>query len=160
MEINKDVLKQYGDLLKEQEEVQEKIQKNEKQIAELEERIRQLFEEGTVKDRVYGGEGGIQGFNIEGFPSREYYTKLAVLAMTRNNLTDRRNQLDTLRMRIASSVISIEQFIMSIDDSYIRRIINLRFVHNLSWNQVADRMGGGNTEDTVRMAFTRYMEKR
>ena len=63
-------------------------------------------------------------------------------------------------MRIASSVISIEQFIASIDDSYIRRIVDLRFVRNMSWNQVADRMGGGNTEDTVRMAFTRYMDKR
>lgn len=160
MEINKDVLKQYGNLLKEQEEIQEKIQANEKEIKRLEERIRELFEEGTVKDRVYGGDGGIQGFNIEGFPSREYYNKLMVLGMTRNRLTDRRNQLDTLQMRIASSVISIEQFIASIDDSYIRRIVDLRFVRNMSWNQVADRMGGGNTEDTVRMAFTRYMDKR
>ena len=36
---------------------------------------------------------------------------------------------------------------------------DLRIVDNLSWNKVADRIGGGNTEDSVRMSFNRFMEK-
>ena len=50
-----------------------------------------------------------------------------------------------------------EEFIASVQDSRIRRIINLRFIEKLSWNKVADRIGGGNTEDSVRKAFDRYM---
>ena len=41
----------------------------------------------------------------------------------------------------------------------MRRIISLRVVDGLSWNKVADYIGGGNTEGSVKMAFQRFMEK-
>ena len=53
----------------------------------------------------------------------------------------------------------VEQFLTTITDSRMRRIINLRFIDGLSWNNVADKIGGGNTEDSIRMAFNRFMEK-
>lgn len=50
-------------------------------------------------------------------------------------------------------------FIESIDDSHMRMIITYRIIENYSWGQVADAMGGGNTEDSVRKAFVRFIEK-
>lgn len=48
-------------------------------------------------------------------------------------------------------------FIESIDDSHMRMIITYRIIENYSWGQVADAMGGGNTEDSVKKAFYRFM---
>lgn len=50
-------------------------------------------------------------------------------------------------------------FIESIEDSHMRMIITYRIIENYSWGQVADAMGGGNTEDSVRKAFVRFIEK-
>lgn len=50
-------------------------------------------------------------------------------------------------------------FIESIDDSHMRMIITYRIIENYSWGKVADAMGGGNTEDSVRKAFVRFIEK-
>lgn len=48
-------------------------------------------------------------------------------------------------------------FIESIDDSHMRMIITYRIIENYSWGQVADAMRGGNTEDSVKKAFYRFM---
>lgn len=48
-------------------------------------------------------------------------------------------------------------FIESIDDSHMRMIITYRIIENYSWGQVADAMGGGNTENSVKQAFCRFI---
>lgn len=40
----------------------------------------------------------------------------------------------------------------------MRRIINLRFLENKTWIQIAHIIGG-NTESSVKMAFQRFIEK-
>ena len=62
-------------------------------------------------------------------------------------------------MELAETINQIEEFIAGLKDSRMRRIINLRFIQNLSWNKVADKIGGGNTEDSVKKMFYRFMEK-
>ena len=52
------------------------------------------------------------------------------------------------------------RFINSIDDSQLRTIFILRFVAGKSWNEVADYIGGGNTEQSVCMRVFRYLKKR
>lgn len=138
------MLNQYISVKKEIEETRGKIAKVEKQIAKIE-------KEGAVIDTVSGGDGGIQHFKIEGFPYPEY-TKKKLL------LNARQETLLKLEIELMQIVNDIELFISSIDDSFMRRIINLRFIERLSWQQVADRIGG-NTEDSVRMQFERFMQK-
>ena len=145
MTITKSILSQYSDLLKEKTELQNRIAKTKKQIERIE-------EEGTVKDTVSGGSGGTQHFVVEGYPLPEYSRKRTLLIIREKNLGE-------LEIQISEILNEIENFISQIDDSRMRRIISLRFIDNLSWNQVADKIGGGNTEDSVRKAFTRYMEK-
>ena len=52
------------------------------------------------------------------------------------------------------------RFINSIVDSQLRTIFILRFVCGKSWNEVADYIGGGNTEQSVCMRVFRYLKKR
>ena len=62
-------------------------------------------------------------------------------------------------MEITERLNEVEQFIKSVQDSHLRRIITYRVVEGLSWNEVAYKIGGGNTEDSVRKAFERFMSK-
>ena len=143
--VSKEILIQYSDLQQECKEVREKIEKLEKQIDRIE-------KDGNVIDKVRGGEGGLQSFKIEGFPYPEYNRKKTLLYARKATLVE-------LEMELLETLNRVEEFIASIKDSHIRRIISLRIVDNLSWNKVADRIGGGNTEGSVKMAFQRFMEK-
>ena len=144
--VDKSILKQYSDLKQEICEVKGKI-------ANLEKQIERIEAEGCVTDTVTGGEGGIQHFTISGFPNAQYSRKKTLLYT-------RKSTLELLEMDILEKIVQVEEFINSIDDSYMRRIINYRFIDNLSWVQVSFKMGAGYTEDSVRMAFERFMQKK
>lgn len=143
--VSKEILIQYSDLQEEIKEVRQRIEQTERQIERIE-------QEKTVCDKVRGGEGGLQSFKIEGFPYPEYSRKKTLLYSRKATLT-------SLEMELLETLNKVEEFIASVDDSRMRRIINLRFIEGLSWNKVADRIGGGNTEDSIRMAFNRFMER-
>lgn len=143
--ISKEILTQYSDLQEEVKEVRNRIESTEKQIAKIE-------EEGNVIDTVSGGSGGIQHFKIEGFPYPEYSRKKSLLYVRKATLVN-------LELELTETLNLVEEFIAGVEDSRIRRIITLRFIENLSWNKVADRIGGGNTEDSVKKMFYRFMEK-
>ena len=53
----------------------------------------------------------------------------------------------------------IRQMVDEIDDEYIKSIVTYRFINGLSWRQVAFRIGGGNTESAVKMAYKRYIDR-
>ena len=143
--VSKEILIQYSDLQEEVKEVREKIAQTERQIEKIE-------EEGNVVDTVSGGDGGIQHFKIEVFPYPEYSRKKSLLYA-------RKSILSNLEFELLETLNQVEEFITSIEDSRMRRIVTLRFVDNLSWGKVADRIGGGNTEDSVKKSFYRFMEK-
>lgn len=141
--VSKEILIQYSDLQQECKEVREKIEKLERQIAKIE-------ADGAVVDKVRGGLGGLQSFKIEGFPYPEYSRKKTLLYARKATLSE-------LEMELLETLNEVEEFIASISDSHIRRIINLRVIDGLSWNEVARKIGG-NTEDSVKKAFYRFME--
>ena len=141
--VTKQVLIQYTDLQKECKELRRRIENLEQQIAQIE-------SDGTVVDKVMGGNGGLQPFKIEGFPYPEYSRKKTLLYARKATLSE-------LELELLETVNSVEEFIKSIQDSHMRRIITLRVIDGLSWNKVADRMGGNNTENSVRKAFDRFV---
>ena len=143
--ISKEILIQYSDLQEEVKEVRERIVKTERQIAKIE-------EEGSVIDTVTGGSGNNQHFKIEGFPYPEYNRKKTLLYA-------RKATLASLEMELLETLNQVEEFIASVADSRMRRIVNFRFIENLSWNQTAHRIGGNATADSIRMEFNRFMEK-
>lgn len=143
--VSKEVLIQYSDLKQEITEVQARIAKTEKEIAKIE-------QEGQVIDKVMGGEGGLHPFKIEGFPIPAYSRKKTLLY-------SRQATLSSLELELMETLNQVEEFIAGVTDSHIRRIIALRVIDGLSWNKVADKIGGGNTEDGVKKTFYRFMEK-
>ena len=145
MAVSKEILVQYTDLQKERKEVREKIEKLEKQIKTIE-------NDGNVADKVRGGDGGLQSFKSDGFPYPEYSRKKTLLYMRKATLSE-------LEMELIETLNEVEEFITTIKDSHMRRIISLRVVDGLSWNKVADRIGGGNTDDSVRKDCDRFNEK-
>lgn len=144
MSVSKEILNQYTNLQKECKEVREKIDKLEKQIEKIE-------DEGAVIDKVRGGEGGLQSFRIEGFPYPEYSRKKTLLFARKAKLSD-------MELELLEKVNMVEEYISSLSDSHIRRIISLRVVEGLSWGKIAIKMGGNNTEDSVRMCYNRFIE--
>lgn len=141
--MDKRILVQYADLQQEVIEIREKVEKLEQQIDKIE-------SEGAVIDKVMGGEGGLQPFKVEGFPYPEYSRKKTLLYARKATLSE-------LELELLEILNEVESFISSIKDSHIRRIVSLRVVDGLSWNKVALKMGGGNTEDSVRKAFDRFV---
>lgn len=53
----------------------------------------------------------------------------------------------------------IRQYIDSIEDSRTRLIFVCRFCDLMSWNAVADVVGGNNTEDSVKKIVYRYLKQ-
>jgi hypothetical protein len=66
-----------------------------------------------------------------------------------------------LEKRIEELIDLVEKvngYIEKIDDSLIRQIITLRHIEGLTWEQVAARIGGNNTPDSVRMMHDRFLK--
>ena len=70
--MTKEVLTQYCDLQEEIEEVRNKINRIENEIPKIQKRKDEIEAGELVRDKVCGGAGGIQNFNIEGVPVKEY----------------------------------------------------------------------------------------
>lgn len=63
------------------------------------------------------------------------------------------------RLALAEKEAAVTAYIGSIPDSLLRQILTLRFVDGLSWTAVAHKIGGGNTEESVKKAFYRFFAK-
>lgn len=143
--MTKEVLSQYSDLQEEIKEVRLKIERLERDIDRIE-------DGEMVIDSVTGGNGGKQHFKIEGVPFPEYSRKKTLLYA-------RKATLQLLEDDLLEKTNEVEEFIASIDDSRMRRIINFRFLENKSWLQTAYALGGKATADSVRMEFERFFKK-
>lgn len=156
--VEMNVLRQYEDLKREIVIIRAKIEHLEREIPKLEKEIQEIENGLIVKDKVRGGVGGWQTFTIEGIPVNELQEKSAKLVMKKNLLITRRKTIKELEDRVESQINEVEEFLSSIDDSIVRQIVHFRYVEGMSWNRVADRIGGYNTEGSVKMMFKRYFE--
>lgn len=142
--MTKDILAQYCDLKEEVKDLRRRIENIQRVLDRME-------SEGLVADTVKGGYGGKQRYTIRGFPYADY---------SRRKSTLRRYQtrLETAEERLLELTNEVEDYIQSLDDSRIRRILRYRFLDNLTWRQVAYRMGGRATEDSIKKEFQRFMK--
>lgn len=141
--MTKNILVQYNDLVEEVKDLKKRIHK-------LKEQINKLENQGCVKDSVKGGYGGIQTYKIEGFPYPEYSRKKTALYLYKA-------QLENAELELLEMTNKVEDYIQSIDSSRIRRIIRYKLIDGLSWVQVAFRIGGRCTSESVRKEFERFM---
>lgn len=159
MALSKTVLNQYLSEKQEILELRSKIERLENKIPKIEKRILEIEEGHTVKDKVRGGEGGLQSFVIEGVPYDEWNDKKADLEFAKRTLALRKELLHTAEMALILRTKEVEQFVSTINDSLTRRIISLRVLDGLQWRDVAERIGGGNTDAGVKMIYLRFIDK-
>lgn len=124
--MDKNVLIQYTDMIEEVKDIRKRILQTEKQISKIE-------EEGTVKDTVSGGMGGIQHFVVEGMPVPELRRKKLLLNKRKAMLIEKENELLELMNQA-------EEYINSIEKSELRTIFRLYYIDGMTWTQVAHRM--------------------
>lgn len=74
-------------------------------------------------------------------------------------IADYQAELADALIRKANEQIRISKYIDSIDDITIRSIFRLRFLSLYQWNEVADRVGGNNTEGSCKMMCHRYIRQ-
>lgn len=122
--MDKTILIQYDSLQQEIKEVRRRIAKTQEEIDKLE----------VVKDKVKGGEGGIQNFNIEGFPYPEYSRK-------RTLLCSRKATLEDLEDKLLEMTNNVQEYISTIDDSLMRRILTMKFIDCMTQEQIGANIG-------------------
>lgn len=146
--MDKTILEQYADLIAEREDLQKRIKWTELKILEL--------CDETVADSVTLGKHGKKPLGrkvIRGNPTPEIKKK-------RTALHRYKAQLKAAEIRIADMIVEAQQYIDEIEDSRIRRIMRYRYVDQLTWLQVAHRMGKHHTAESCRNAAERYLGKR
>lgn len=145
--MDKDILVQYTDL---QEEIRDIRRRAERARGQME----RLETEGTVLDAVKGTrqDGTFGSIRIEGFPYADYEKR-------RRSLQSYLLKLADMEEKLLELTNQAEEYINSIEDSRMRRIVQYRILDRLSWYEVADRMGGKATSEGCRKYFERFFEK-
>lgn len=140
----KHILVQYIDLVQEKEEIQ-------KRIDNLNRRLEKINREGNVKDAVKGGAGGWQMFHVEGFPVADEDEARYLLNKNIRTLEQREHD-------VAEKVLAVEQYLNTLDDSRMRRMITKRYIEGKKWYQVANEMGKQYTEDSCQKQMERFLK--
>lgn len=122
----KELLSQYHALLIEVDDAKQKVKQKEDEIA-------RLNEIGVVKDKVYGGMGGTQGFVIEGFPEKEWNRRYASLKRAREHFLEKETDLMDM-------VSSIEEFIDTITNSRDRIVLKRYYLENKKQHEIASEL--------------------
>lgn len=86
------------------------------------------------------------------------------IGMLRDNTGLYLSMIDELKKiimdRVLKSILEyakLNAFVNNIGDPLLRQIILYRYVDGLQWRQIAARIGGRNTEDSVRNCVNRYL---
>lgn len=73
-------------------------------------------------------------------------------------MADLKEQILNLEIECEREKEKLEKYIGSIRDDQTRMIFRLRFLHCMTWPQVAEVIGGRNTESSVKSACYRFLK--
>lgn len=118
----------------------------EKEIAEWKDEIERIRESALPK-----------GVRFDAISGGGRYTDMVAQAASLIADTERKIKKKLLELEMARS--EIVRYIMDIDDCQTRLIFKLRCLDHMTWNEVADKVGGMNSEYSVKKRFYRYLEK-
>ncbi len=75
-------------------------------------------------------------------------------------MEDLKERIAYLEVECAQEKKKLEQYIGKIRDDQTRMVFRLRFIHCMTWLQVADTIGGGNTANSVKLICHRYLKSK
>lgn len=76
-----------------------------------------------------------------------------------SEIADMRETISRHEAAVASSEAAVATYIQTIEDSQLRMVFRLRFIHGMPWKLVAASVGGRNTENGVKAACYRYIAR-
>ncbi len=79
-----------------------------------------------------------------------------------NKVAQTTEQKLLLEQEIAEKEAQLKEridFINGISDNVLREIVYCRCVHKFSWQEIADKVGGNNDQESVRKLYDRFMSK-
>ena len=132
MKLTKDELKQIYYINKE-------IQMWQKELEKI--RSRGLVKSPTISDMPKGG----QKFDISDYVSA---------------IADYEAVIRGLLAKVQIQRKKIIEYIEGVDDSLMKQIIFYRCVSCMTWQEVADAVGGNNTENSVKKAYSRFLAEK
>lgn len=118
-----------------------------KEIAMWQQKLERLESQSLVKGQQ------ITGMPFGGSKSMSKVEDRAVM------LEEIRERIRNLQDRAEREQVRILKYIESIEDCFIRQIIQYRFLELKSWKEVAEKLGGNNSPESVRKAFQRFKKK-
>lgn len=74
-------------------------------------------------------------------------------------IEDLKERISHLESECAQEKKILERYIATIEDDQTRMVFRLRFVHCMTWPQVAKAIGGRNTANSVKLVCYRHLEK-
>ena len=148
--MEKQILEQYADIQEEHRDLLRRIEKVEAQLEKMNEK-------GYVaSDTVTCGKRGRKPLGtkkVTGFPFPEYTKK-------KRALKQYRLQLQLMDEKLHDTLNKVDDYINSVEDSRIRRILRYRYIDDMNWVQVAHQMGKNHTPDSCRKVVERFLEKK
>ncbi len=73
-------------------------------------------------------------------------------------IADLYERITYLEVECAQEKKKLEQYIGKIRDEQTRMVFRLRFIHCMTWPQVAEAIGGRNTANSVKLICHRYLK--
>lgn len=138
IELNKDILMDYIDACE--------------LVKETEADIQKLRKTEVVHDKVSGSNPDFpfqaQNFNISG--QVEHYMESSELEKEKQLLQDR-------MVKARYKKIMVEKW-MANAPARIQRLVRLKYFERLSWEQVAERLGGNSSGESIKKEFQRFMK--
>ncbi len=135
----KECLVQYCDIQKEIKELEEKIEKLEPKTHDI---VSESVESTTKHFPIVQNHLKIKGLNQRAIKQLEYYKTI----------------LEERYDRLLKEQIRVEEFIDNISNSRLRRIFEYRYIEQLTWRQVAQRIGNA-SEESIKKEHNRFLEK-
>lgn len=140
----------------------ERYQKLKMEQKRLNDRVEDLLSEReAIQSRI--AIDGVIASDLE-YPYTTHISKVEGLESDLDKFENHIISLELRRVRrmqdqTDEALSEIRRIVDEIEDEFIKSIVTYRFINGLSWRQVAFRIGGGITEDGVRKAYTRFIDK-
>lgn len=146
--MDKSILRQYASILAEFDEENKRINAIELEIASMEP------EQKEVSDVVTRGKRGRKPLGTCTVHGYEDHQKLN---RKRARLRERKAKKELHSVHLDDMIIDAEEYIYSLPESELRRILLFKLIDKKTWQEVAESMGDGYTAEACKQKFSRFM---
>lgn len=149
--MDKAAFLQYNSLLQEIKQDILKVEKLQDEIALMSPDKEEVTDVVTTGKR---GKKPISTKKIHGFESHSKINRKRAQLRKRIGLKN----LHIARME--EQIGEVEEYIDSLQDSEMRRILKYRCIDNMDWQSVAEKMGAGYTAESCKQRFSRFLREK